>query len=347
MDAQLINATTDLAALVPGLKRRGRYFIGPCPFCGGEDRFNIKRTDAGDLWICRKCGDGRYHDAVAFRMLAEGRSFGEVLREERAASGSDKGRARRPSPKADARQVELVEPPDEAWQLARLQLQKQLADDLWRPDAADDLAADTAHKLRQYLARVRGLSPDTIRRHMIGFNPVRREASDGIHYPQGIYIPCMVDGRLWYVKVRLPVEPKRPAARSGKGSPKYQALQGSVSALFNADALLRARVAVVVEGEFDAMLLGQFLPPDWAAVTMGSASLQPNATFLPYFNGLERVLLCLDSDEAGKNGQEAWRRLLGAAEPLPPLPGGVKDVTEFWRRGGDVAQWFRQYARAR
>jgi len=78
MDAKLINATTDLVSLVPGLRRSGQYHIGPCPFCGGEDRFTIKRTDAGDLWLCRKCGDGKYHDAVAFRMRAGGRSFREV-----------------------------------------------------------------------------------------------------------------------------------------------------------------------------------------------------------------------------------------------------------------------------
>lgn len=343
MDAHLINTTTDLAALVSGLKRQGRYFIGPCPFCGGEDRFNIKRTDAGDLWICRKCGDGRYHDAVAFRMLAEGRSFREVTSAEQAA-GSGMGRSRRPAPPPIPRHAELVEPPGEEWQLARLQAQKRLADNLWAPDAADDAATETARRIWRYLERVRGLSPETIRRAMLGFNPAPRVAADGIRYPQGIYIPSMVDGDLWTVKVRLPAGPKEGAARPGKAPPKYLALQGSVPALFNAGALPGARVAVVVEGEFDALLLGQFLPPGWAAVTMGSASLTPNATFLPYFSGLERALLCLDNDAAGENGRAAWQRLLGAAEPLPPLPDGAKDVTEFWRQGGDLRAWFGRYA---
>ncbi len=82
MDARLINSSTDLVALVPGLRKHGQYHIGPCPFCGGDDRFTIKRAEAGDLWICRKWGDGRYRDAVAFRMRAEGKTFSEVTRYE-------------------------------------------------------------------------------------------------------------------------------------------------------------------------------------------------------------------------------------------------------------------------
>ncbi len=61
------------------------------------------------------------------------------------------------------------------------------------------------------------------------------------------------------------------ARLAGRRLPKYMMLRGSRTALFNADLLVGARGAVVVEGEFDAMLLGQFLPDGWAAVTMGGA----------------------------------------------------------------------------
>jgi hypothetical protein len=37
----------------PGLKRCGKEWIGPCPRCGGTDRFSIK-PDEG-LWSCRGC----------------------------------------------------------------------------------------------------------------------------------------------------------------------------------------------------------------------------------------------------------------------------------------------------
>lgn len=346
MDARLINSTTDLVSLVPGLRRSGQYHVGPCPFCGGDDRFTIKRTDAGDLWLCRRCGDGKYHDAVAFRMRAEGRSFREITSDGRRVlsademTGSEESRAGRAGSEPETRHAELVSPPDEEWQIARLADQARLADNLWA--AGDDPAGEPGRPARQawhYLRANRGLSPDTIRRHMLGFNPAGSLLPDGSSFPPGIHIPCMVGGQLWNVKVRLPKRALEEARRLGRRLPKYMMLRGSRTALFNADALPGARVAVVVEGEFDALLLGRFLPDGWAAVTMGGAGNVPDERFLPYFSGVGRVLLCLDADPAGRRALAAWRRLLGWAEEAPPLPPGVKDVTEFWRMEGDIRQW--------
>ena len=77
--ADEINRTTQLAGLVAGLRPHGQYHTGPCPFCGGEDRFTVKHTDDGDLWHCRGCGGEKYQDAVAFLMRRDGRSFAEVV----------------------------------------------------------------------------------------------------------------------------------------------------------------------------------------------------------------------------------------------------------------------------
>src|SRR5690606_44295 len=109
----------------------------------------------------------------------------------------------------------LVSPPDEEWQIARLTMQKRLADQLWIVDADRDADDGTARMIWRYLRHVRGLLPDTIRRYMLGFNATPFDTREGVHYPQGIYIPCMVDGQLWYVKVRLPVEPEAHGARRG------------------------------------------------------------------------------------------------------------------------------------
>jgi hypothetical protein len=361
MDAPTINATTDLVALVPGLRQRGRYFSGPCPFCGGVDRFTIKRAEDGDLWICRKCGDGKYHDAVAFRMRAEGRSFKEVTSDERRVTSSEQGAGSKwqvasgrwqvPLPPGEVRRgsaaggsrpsrselvsriSDFVSPPDEAWQIRRLVTQKENADRLWA--APDEMGEKVWHYLRAW----RGLEPDTIRAYMLGFNPDWRLLDEGIRCPPGIHIPCMVGGQLWYVKVRLPKQVRTSVTRQNRPFPKYMVFKGSRAALFNADKLAGARVAVVVEGEFDALLLGQFLPPGWAAVTMGGTANLPGPAFVPCFLHLERVLLRLDADAAGENALADWRRLLPRAEPLPPLPGGAKDITDYWRAGGDLRAW--------
>lgn len=58
-----------------GLKRLGRERTGPCPGCGGNDRFSI--NTAKGVINCRKCGAAG--DQIALVQLALGRSFPEAL----------------------------------------------------------------------------------------------------------------------------------------------------------------------------------------------------------------------------------------------------------------------------
>ena len=48
--AEHLKRSTRIVDLVPGLKHSGAYWIGPCPFCGGGVRFNLKEAADGDLW---------------------------------------------------------------------------------------------------------------------------------------------------------------------------------------------------------------------------------------------------------------------------------------------------------
>lgn len=67
------------------LKKAGAYWIGPCPFCGGIDRFQVKTKDSTTKWYCRGCGHDRYHDAIDYVMHRETVDFFEACR--RMASG--------------------------------------------------------------------------------------------------------------------------------------------------------------------------------------------------------------------------------------------------------------------
>lgn len=59
---------------IKGLKRAGRELVGPCPDCGGHDRFSIN----GDMGIfnCRSCGGG---DVIRLVELAQGCDFKTAL----------------------------------------------------------------------------------------------------------------------------------------------------------------------------------------------------------------------------------------------------------------------------
>lgn len=68
-----------------GLKRRGREWCGPCPVCGGRDRFHVGRRQDGTALVgCRGCVDGRTPSERA-------QAFAQVLRvtfPERTGSGA-------------------------------------------------------------------------------------------------------------------------------------------------------------------------------------------------------------------------------------------------------------------
>lgn len=66
----------DIAARleIRGLKRAGREMTGPCPVCGGHDRFSINK-DMG-IFNCRTCGGG---DVIRLVELVQGCNFKEAL----------------------------------------------------------------------------------------------------------------------------------------------------------------------------------------------------------------------------------------------------------------------------
>ena len=74
-----------------GLKRSGRELIGPCPHCGGVDRFSINTKK--NLWHCRGCGVGG--DAIAFETHFYDYSFVDAVK---ALIGQDAGTPNRRQP---------------------------------------------------------------------------------------------------------------------------------------------------------------------------------------------------------------------------------------------------------
>lgn len=83
IDVDGVKARFDLLALVERdttLKRTGNYHVGPCPFCGGDDRFTLKTLSGGcQVWLCRMCGSGKYADAVEYIMRRNNVNFMQAI----------------------------------------------------------------------------------------------------------------------------------------------------------------------------------------------------------------------------------------------------------------------------
>jgi hypothetical protein len=206
---------------------------------------------------------------------------------------------------------------------------------------------------------MRGLHPGTIRHFGLGYNPAclydrsvscwGLVADKAVYLSRGIVIPCALDGRLWYVQVRRPLESQPLLAYLGGEPPawrpgaKYMALKGSAGkALFGGDDLAGKETLLFCEGEFDLMLAWQALRHRVDVVTLGGASKGnrglPGCWRLRLLH-YRTILAAYDADSAGQAGaaalarQFAARRVVRAAVPT----GG--DLTGFWRARGDLCAW--------
>jgi hypothetical protein len=138
------------------------------------------------------------------------------------------------------------------------------------------------------------------------------------------------DDRLCLLKIRQPV---------GR-TPKYVEVFRDRPALFPGLSVIQPGwPLVIVEGEFDALLLGQELADLPAAVaTFGSAS----SSGRPAPEVVDRLLtaapwfLAADADSSGDRACDDWYRR--ARRVLPPAP--FKDWTEAFQGGVDLrSRW--------
>ena len=138
-----------LAGRYTELKKIARAeYAGPCPKCGGEDRFHV-HTGKG-WWFCRQCHEKR-GDAIDFtRWVGLAREFPEAV----AYLTGDAPAASPPPPRRKARRW-----PSKAWQA-----------DAWRELSRAHAVMDDTGLGLDYLAS-RGITPETARRWLLGALP--------------------------------------------------------------------------------------------------------------------------------------------------------------------------------
>lgn len=351
MDLETLKTNLDLLALVAPyttLRRvaasNGGEWAGPCPFCGGRDRFHVQpHAEHGGRWLCRHCTGGKWQDAIAFgQRLWPAEPFLQVC--ERLAGGSleayqsKTGRRERVLPEKPA-----YTPPAGEWQEdARRAIE----------GCERNLSASFGEEALHYLVQ-RGLQPDTIAYWRLGYSPGSRFGQ--LWVPRGVVIPCVARDEVWYLKILLlPEVPvrcqgcrqqtpaRRPCPRCGTVN-KYRGVRGNrPAAIFGADELAGAWGALFVEGEMDALVAWQELQDVIAVCTLGSATNQPDlATWGPYLLPLQVILAAYDADEAGERGLQAMQALAEKVRVVPPPP-GAKDLNDYVLQGGELWPWLRE-----
>jgi DNA primase len=216
------------------ISRQGE-FAGPCPCCGGEDRFHVK----GDRFYCRQCyprgGDVidlvRRVEGVSFRSACQ-RLLGDAL------SFSERPRPTR-WPKPDQ------EPARPLWQEKAFQrsAHKTMA-------ATYRLLLSEAGAEGQSYLQARGLTEATWRTYRLGFGHTFHPVRHANH--AALFIP-------WFDPAGdalSAIQHRFLGATLPKGE-RYSLKPGSEPLVFGLPALMPAPTVVVVEGEFNAMSLHQ------------------------------------------------------------------------------------------
>jgi hypothetical protein len=172
--------------------------------------------------------------------------------------------------------------------------------------------------------RERGLSDKTIRLARLGWTPLARPSPF-----RGITIPWFGPDGLEMVKLRQP----------DGCEPRYAEVYRRRTATYPGPPLAilpHGGAVVVVEGELDALLLGQQLDGLAVVITLGSASSRPTPGLLNHLSAASRLFLATDGDAAGDRAATGWGER--ARRVRPPEP--HKDWTEAHQAGVKLRWWW-------
>ncbi len=251
-------------------------------------------------------------DAVGWTMKFHGLEYREAVERLNPHEQSIQ-RTSPPGPLSNSRGGAKGEPPDSLWQSEAREIIEIGKKTLW---------GDRGRRARDYLFN-RGLNEDTIKYHQLGFiaggyKEWKRIANTQV--PCGILIPWIADGHVWALKVR----------RSA-GEPKYSQVGGGriSSSLYLADEIQLGYPALILEGEFDALLAWRWGRVFASALAIPSAShWRIDARWYPTLLGIPLILTRMDDDPAG---HKAAAGLQGISKRMVPVsvPSGHKGLTEF------------------
>lgn len=325
--------------------RRGPEYHGPCPVCGGTDRFHVwPEQDGGTFW-CRVCGKGG--DLIEYYRWAEGLSYRDAC----ARAGVDV-REYEPQSAPSPRPERPVGP-------AFVPHSPEPVAAIWAEHAAKFAAWCHAQLLGNasqlaWLAK-RGLDAGLIAKYGLGWNPAdsyRPRESWGLEtmrrpggkakklwLPLGLVIPQWLDGQVARLRVRRP-NPKQ-------GEAKYYVVPGS-----GREPLMSApkrSAYVVVESELDAMLLDGVAGDVVGVVSMGNASAKPTERCHAHLAAAVHLSISLDNDPPRRNpftgrmespgaqGSRWWLTQYRQADRVPVI--GGKDPGEAYQAGVDLRAW--------
>lgn len=260
------------------LKKISGEYAGPCPVCGGTDRFHIFRDGTG--WVCRKCRpqSGGVYDLIA---ACEGISLEQAMR----LNKREYARVEKKAPVTKSRDGAPGDWQTSAWQ------------DKAREIVTKGVAALPGSSGAAYLAS-RAISEETCAAYRIGFDPAwptKYEKIDGrvqvVGRSAAVIIPWILDGlTICAIKIRLLGERDK--------NDRFRQVKGGNQIIFGANTVhtdTRRRTLVAVEGEFNCASIYQVARGELDVVSIGGdTNKRAFATIAPLYG---RKLVWMDAPE--------------------------------------------------
>lgn len=323
-----------LLEIVPALKKKNQSeYAGPCPWCGGHDRFVVwPQKSKGGRYYCRQCV--RHGDAIDF-LREEGMSFRDACKE------LDIGCTPRPyrKPVAKVAPVAVASVRGTAPDISPSMEWKTMAASIVK-ECINSTDFEVVTHWKAALAK-RHINMSTGLRYGIGWNHRDRwipsdrlgDAGRRIRIPKGLLVPIWRKKGIVGMKVGCADTKNDPKVWNVKGSGRQNLLIG------------KSGIPVfIVESDLDAYLIAQEAGDMVSVVSLGGATNRLDKESLNFVAQAKKVYISTDFDEGMEGtvgaGQKAYMRLMKDfphAEYMPTARG--KDPCEMHDMGITVRSW--------
>ncbi|MEN6468031.1 MAG: CHC2 zinc finger domain-containing protein, partial [Smithella sp.] len=333
----------------------GGEWQGPCPECGGTDRFHVwpEKNGQGAYW-CRGCG--KTGDAIQFLRDFEGKSFKEAC--DYLNITMDEKNYTTPAPKKEKPVFEPIE--------------HQSPADIWQ-ERAQKFVSWAQENLKQnqvvmaWLA-ARGINAAAVDKYRLGWNPgengkdiyrprqtwglpaeIKQETGrpKKLWIPIGLVIPYFVipaeagiqetKQSILSVQIRRPDEILERLRREqpDREHARYVNIKGSSSTIMILG--MSRRAFVIVESKLDAITCYESQEL-CGSVALGSATNKPDKFTYAILRDSTQILNALDYDKAGATAMQWWKEQFPDNCDRWPVPQG-KDPGEAYQLGTDLKSW--------
>lgn len=152
--------------------------------------------------------------------------------------------------------------------------------------------------------------------------------------PQGIVIPTYLKCDVIKIKIRRPDHIKLQPHEKFQ---KYVVVSGSLDtpAIYGNEN----KPFLIIESEFDAMLMHEIVGDVCCIIALGGAQKRPDVNLHKLLGNASRILLALDFDEGGIKANHFWRSLYPQLR-IWPIPKG-KSPGDAFKLGIDLRKWIQ------